>query len=308
MAEKLAADGYRSFEIRFDAMIGDQPFDCASTYQMGSPPTEARPNHLRLFLSDVSLGSGGEAVRLILDENPWQGNFDDVGHNVVLLDYDDATGNCTFTDEDTNGTVTGWAPGDRTYDAISFRVGVPGVLNHLEAGYAPPPLNRPGMWWSWKDGHVTLRAEFDTPNHDKDRLQTPDDAATPGGWALWLAATPFGECVAHPEHTFTCPDEQQVIATLNGFDPSSDRVELDLGELLRDVDMNRTEYDPWPEEGEPSVTDPTITPYPMPDYYAGFFMDRVDGEGALIVERLGLDWMTLSPPVPSAQTFARVAP
>jgi uncharacterized repeat protein (TIGR04052 family) len=242
----------------------------------------------------------------MLEEDEWQGNFADVGRSVALLDFDDGTGNCRYTDVDTHTTISGWAPTGGTYVGLAFRIGVPSALNHLEAGLAPPPMNRPGMWWSWKDGHMTLRAELDTLAADSRRAVAADDTANPGGWQLWLAETVLGECTEDAPTEFNCPDGQQPRVSLAEFDVASDAVLLDLGALFADVDLARTEFDVAPEETvEPLITDPTITPYPMPDYSPGFFMDRVDGEGAVISSKLGIDWVTLSPPDASRQVFAR---
>lgn len=305
--ERMAEQGLARTEIAFTALIGAEPWRCDGAYQMGSPPSEVRPSHLRLFVHDISLiGPDGQAVPLVLEDNEWQGNFEDVGHTVALLDFDDGTGNCRYTDPEVHTTVSGWAPAGGSYTGLSFRIGVPSALNHLDAGLAPPPMNRPGMWWSWKDGHMTLRAEFDTLSSDSHRPVTADDTTNPGGWQLWLAETVAGECAEDVPTVFNCPDEQQPRIQLDQFDANSDTVELDLGALFSDVDLARTEYDPEPAEGiEPQVTDPTITPYPMPDYSPGFFMNRVDGEGAVILNRMGIDWMTLAPPDPASQTFVR---
>jgi len=303
--EQMAARGLARQSIEFRALVGAEPWSCSGTYLIGSPPSEARPSHLRFFVSDLALTTpDGQSVPLVLEDSVWQGNFDDVGHTVALLDFDDATGNCRFTDPDTNTIITGWAPENLDYTGASFRIGVPGALNHLDAGLAPPPMNRPGMWWSWRDGHMTLRASFDTLGNDSNRPQTAEDTSHPAGWQLWLAETVFGECTEMPVGQFNCPEEQQPQVVLDAFDGTTDYVSLDFGTLLADVDLARTEFDTAPEDVEPQISDPTITPYPMPDYFSGFFMDRIDGEGAVILEKLGIDWMTLSPPDPTRQVFA----
>jgi hypothetical protein len=155
LADQMAERGLGRQTIEFRALIGAEPWSCSGAYVLGSPPSEARPSHLRLFVSDLALStSEGQSVPLVLDENVWQGNFDDVGHSVALLDFDDATGNCRFTDAETHTTITGWAPNSLDYTGLSFKIGVPNPLNHLDAGLAPAPMNRPGMWWSWRDGQV----------------------------------------------------------------------------------------------------------------------------------------------------------
>lgn len=304
--------GYVPVTIGFEARVGSEPFDCGAAYQLGTPPSEARPSLLRLFVSDVSLlDADGNAAQLLLDANAWQENAGE--HNVALLDFEDGSDNCRFGDEDTRTSVSGWVPPDFVASGLSFRIGVPDALNHDDAGLAPPPRNRPGMWLSQRDGHVALRLELDTVNADSHREPTVDDRTAPGGWQLWLAQTvvaaPYPRGVdpaASSDEPCAggCPRELQPLIELATFDVESDTVVLDVAELLSDVDFARSEFDPLPE-APPQPTDATITDYPMPDYAPGFFMERVDGEGAVVLDKLGIDWLSLAPPDPAPQVFAR---
>jgi uncharacterized repeat protein (TIGR04052 family) len=311
--------GYVARTIGFEARVGSEPFRCSGVYQLGTPPSEARPNQLRLFVADLAvIDERGEATPVLLDESPWQNDFAEQGHSVSLLDFDDASGNCRLSDADTHTSVTGWVPGDREFVGLSFVIGVPAALNHQDAGLAPPPLNRPGLWWSERDGQVGMRLELDTVNADSKRMATLDDRTTPGGWQLWLAQTVVGapyprglEPSSAPDGVcgdVPCPSDQLPRVVLAPFDVTSDVVALDLGALLEGVDFTRTEFDARPAAGVvPSPSDPTITDYSMPDYAPGFFMERVDGEGAVVLGKLGLDWSTLGPPDPTRQVFARRA-
>jgi uncharacterized repeat protein (TIGR04052 family) len=310
--------GYVARTIGFEARVAGEPWSCAGVYPLGTPPSAARPNQLRLFVSDLAvLDARGNATPVVLDEDAWQNNFSDVGESVALLDFDDASGNCRFSDADTHTAITGWVPADRQLVGLSFRIGVPAALNHQDAGLAQPPLNRPGLWWSQQDGQVGMRLELDTVNADSQRMATADDRTAPGGWQLWLAQTvvaaPYPRGVdpasAAPEPCgdVACPEAEQPLVVLDAFDVASDTVLLDVGALLEDVDFTRTEFDVLPDGGTPSPADETVTGYPMPDYAPGFFMERVDGEGAVVLRKLGIDWLALSPPDPDAQVFARRA-
>jgi uncharacterized repeat protein (TIGR04052 family) len=313
--------GYVQRTIGFEARVGSEPWSCSGSYALGSPPSEARPGQMRLFVSDLAvLEEDGSSAQVVLDEDAWQGNFAELGHTVALLDFDDATGNCRFSDADTHSAITGWVPGNVDFVGLSFRIGVPDALNHQDAGLAPPPLNRPGLWWSQRDGQVSLRIELDTVNADSHRMPTVDDRTAPGGWQLWLAQTvvhapyPRGQDPASSASDDCadlavpgCPVDLQPRVVLDDFDVTSDRVALDVGALFQDVDFTRSAFDPPPEGRAPAVTDPTLTDYPMPDYAPGFFMERVDGEGAVVLRQLGIDWQTLAPPDPGQQVFARRA-
>src|SRR5688572_22888631 len=285
--------GYVPVTIGFEARLGSEPFDCGGAHQLGTPPSEVRPSLLRLFVSDVSLlDAGGNVARLLLEPNAWQDNSAE--HNVALLDFEDGSENCRFGDEDTRTAVTGWAPPDFAASGLSFRIGVPDALNHDDAGLAAPPLNRPGMWFSARDGHVGLRLELDTVNADSHREPTIDDRTAPGGWQLWLAQTvvpaPYprgvdpavaleGNCGDVP-----CPGDRWPLVSLDPFDVSRDTLVLDLAALLEGVDFTRTEFDALPRPGFEDPSASTITNYPMPDYAPGFFMERVDGEGTVVLK------------------------
>jgi uncharacterized repeat protein (TIGR04052 family) len=308
--------GYVQRTIGFEARVGSEPFDCSGVYQLGTPPSEARPNQLRLFVSDLALIDANRvAVPVVLDEDAWQGNFPAEGHTVALLDFDDGSGNCRFSDVDRHTAITGWVPGDRELVGLSFTIGVPRALNHQDAGLAPPPLNRPGLWFSERDGYVSLRLELDTVNANSQREATVDDRTAPGGWQLWLAesavASPYARGI-DPAQTpsascgdVPCPIAEPLIV-LDAFDVASDTVVLDVGRLLEDVDFTRTEFDPRPRPGDESRESRTITDYPMPDYAPGFFMEPVDGEGAVVLPKLGIDWYAFSQVAdPSRQVFAR---
>lgn len=314
--------GYVPRTIGFEARVGSEAFDCRGAYPLGTPPSEASPSQLRLFVSDLALiDSSGQAIPMVLDEDAWQGNFGAEGsgvapaHSVALLDFDDGSGNCRFGDEDTHTAITGWLPGDRELVGVSFTIGVPPALNHQDAGLAPPPLNRPGLWFSERDGYVGLRLELDTVNADSQREATVDDRTAPGGWQLWLAESalpaPYPRGI-DPARVLSadcgdmpCPRAQPRVV-LDVFDSASDTIVLDVGALLEDVDFTRTEFDPRPEPGFESRDSVTVTGYPMPDYAPGFFMEPVDGEGAVVLPKLGIDWVGFSQaPDPSAQVFAR---
>jgi len=302
----MEAMGLVRHDIAFQPLVGTEPWSCSGTYMMGTPPTEAKPSNLHMFVYDVSLvRSDGSATQLTLDKNEWQGNFDDIKHNVALLDFDDGTGNCRFADPETHTSVTGWAPKADDYTGISFRIGLPTELNHIDAGLAPPPMNRPGLWWAWKAGNILLRADFDTQNQDSHRARTKDDAFAPPGWQLWLAEAGYGDqaCTGDVDTGYSCANQFQPKVVLSPFDTATDRAALDLGALLQGVDMNRTEFDVYPTAADPKITDATITGYPMPDYFVGCYTDRVDGECSVIFPHLGLDWMTLSPPDASKQDY-----
>jgi hypothetical protein len=68
MDERMAEQGLARLEVAFSAVVGAEPWRCDGVYQMGSPPSEARPSHLRLFVHDLAvIGSDGQAAPLVLE-------------------------------------------------------------------------------------------------------------------------------------------------------------------------------------------------------------------------------------------------
>lgn len=200
-------------EIPFRATVGDQDFDCNKTYNLGDDATLVEPKDFRYFVSDLHfVKADGSKVELKLEQDgKWQSG------RVALLDYATTEGNCARSsspDSETRKIVRGVIKkGD--YTGIEFALGLDDVTNHLDASTAQPPLNNPGMWWSWKGGYKELRLELTVRSEgavkDKDYL-------------VHHGAT---SCSGNSPETYACTHENNATISLSG-NPLESGVQFDI--------------------------------------------------------------------------------
>lgn len=213
---ELAADE-QVVEIPFRATIGDEDFDCAKTYTLGDDSTLVEPKDFRYFVSDIRfVKADGSKVDLKLEQDgKWQTG------RVALLDYATTEANCAKSsspDGETRKIVRGVIKkGD--YTGIEFALGLDDVTNHLDSSTAQPPLNNPGMWWSWKGGYKELRLELTVRSEgavkDKDYL-------------VHHGAT---SCSGNSPETYSCTHENNATISLSG-DPLESGVKFDLAQYF----------------------------------------------------------------------------
>lgn len=226
-------------EIPFRATVGGEAFRCGQTFRgLGTADSAIDPVDLRFYVYDVALLSASGALQpLALEQDGvWQRD------EVALLDFEDGSGDCATGSPDTHARVTGTVPaGD--YVGISFNIGVPDAMNHLDAATAEAPLNDTGLWWSWTGGYKFLKI----------------DAGTEAGrtFVFHLGAT---DCAKLEDGTYDCTLENQASVSLDGFDPAADAVALDLADLYAESDLSGAlaEGDMMPgcmsSEGDPECT------------------------------------------------------
>ncbi|MEM6453967.1 MAG: MbnP family copper-binding protein [Acidobacteriota bacterium] len=259
--------------IQFDARVGDAPARCGVRYDgVGTAGAPVELADARFYVSEIALTrADGSAVPLVLDaDTPWQ------HENVALLDFEDATGRCGDTGTaQTNGAVRATAPpGD--YDGLRFTIGVPRALNHLDGPTAPSPLNLNALYWNWRFGYIFTKVEFWNPDvvsagsvDPVDTAAAAPDAAAPDAAAQ--AGDPTGAAdgtaaempvIAEPGPTITylvhigstgcassapttppdapCARPSRVTIALDGFDPRTDVVRLDLAGLVDGIDVTQS--------------------------------------------------------------------
>ena len=164
---------------------------------------------LRLYVSDVALiRADGEYERLQMDSRFGQNRA------VALIDLETGSESCA------NGTaggarmVIGEVPVGE-YSGIAFTLGVPFELNHQDPLSAEAPLGDPDMHWHWRGGYKFLRAGVAT------------EAAS-----SWIHLGSTG-CEGTIQNITHCVAPNRVRVELDPFDPLTDVVAIDLGELLR---------------------------------------------------------------------------
>jgi len=214
-------DGMRSVEIQFEARVGDAPFQCGLTYDgVGLHSSTISPRDLRMYVSGFSLVlADGSSHPLELEQDGlWQ------HQDLVLLDFEDGTGDCRNGNPQTRDVVRGLLP-EGEIRGVRFTFGVPWELNHINQATAPSPLSLTSMFWSWNVGYKFLRTELGS-----DEL--------PQGFHVHIgsmACTP-SERATQPPTECLFPSRTEV--AFDNFDPATDRIVFDLAELLSNSDLS----------------------------------------------------------------------
>jgi uncharacterized repeat protein (TIGR04052 family) len=214
--KKTETNSDPTFTLAFDGVVGGELFSCDKALTgIGLTNATVQPKDFRFYLYDVSLvADDGSIEKLSLEQDQnWQRD------NIALLDFADDKGLCNTGEAEVRKIVKGTAPGKK-YTGVEFNLGVPESMNHLDAATAPAPLNRPGMWWSWKGGYKFTRIEIQTT-----KGQT---------YYFHLGAT---DCTGTVEAGFKCAANNVPRIKLTDFDPTQDQIHFDLKKLYADSDV-----------------------------------------------------------------------
>lgn len=203
--------------LDFRAVVDGAPFACGQRYEgIGTSSAAFEPLDFRMYLHGFELiGGSGERVPVDpVDDQRWQRD------GFALVDFEDATGACDTGSPLTYTTVE--LVNDTLVDVtgVAFDIGVPEETNHLDAATAPPPLNEPGMWWSWRGGYKYIRADVLT------------DAGEP--FFFHLGGTGCDGSVAEG---FDCGFGNVPRVELTKLDPRNEQIVVDLARLYDDVDI-----------------------------------------------------------------------
>jgi uncharacterized repeat protein (TIGR04052 family) len=236
-----AAPDEARLTLTFAAQAGAQPFECGKPLSgMGQSGASVEPLDLRLYVHDVRLRlASGETTPLpLVADGVWQ------NERVALLDFEDGTGRCEAGTIETNARLVGRAPARADYVGVSFVVGVPSDLNHLDSATAAPPLDVPGLWWTWLSGYRYLRADLAS-------------AANADGFLFHLGA---GACQGSPNTGYSCAADNLPQITLEG--DINRAIVLDLEPIFAQVDL---EQRPDPEQDlapgcQSNAADPQCAP------------------------------------------------
>ncbi|MFL5355293.1 MbnP family copper-binding protein [Archangium sp.] len=208
----------KKLTVRFSPQVGEQPLRCDGSYPgIGKTGTTLALLDFKLYVRDVTLvRANGERHPLKLDQDgTWQRD------SIALLDFEDNTGTCDTGSPDTRLEVVGRAPDFDDYTGLEFKMGLPEEMNHLDGATAPPPLNSPGMWWSWKGGYKFLRLD----------VRTTKNAA----YFFHLGAS---GCTGSTAEGYSCAASNQATVAVSGFDPTRNQVVLDVAALYADSDLD----------------------------------------------------------------------
>ncbi|RDV37448.1 metallo-mystery pair system four-Cys motif protein [Bradymonadaceae bacterium TMQ3] len=223
-------------ELRFRMVDAQgQDFRCGETGLELAGLNDVTPNDARLYLHDFHLiTTAGELVPVALDpSSEWQ------HEGVVLLDFEDATEGCEFVifgrpqTAQTNALVRGVAESQGPFEGVTFRLGVPIELNHIEAQSAPAPLNVTGMEHGQSAGRQFIRVAFyqeaqvNSPSYHLLSFRSVCDEAVIEGQA--------------PDDARDClkPNRADYRLSSQGFDPGEAEILIDLGELFSGYDVSQ---------------------------------------------------------------------
>lgn len=199
-------------------MVGAEVASCGQTYSnIGTTQSTFSIKEFKMYVSDVAVvtKSGKEVPVALEQDDVWQRD------NLALLDFEDGTGGCASGGTpETNLSVRGTVP-DGAYTAVRFTVGLPEGVNHLDAATAPPPLNSPGMWWSWKGGYKYVRLDVETRGNPS--------------YYLHLGAS---ACTGDTINGYTCSAGNTPRVTIDNMDLDHSAVLLDVAKLWAEVDLD----------------------------------------------------------------------
>lgn len=197
----------QTLEIQFVPRFGGQPISCSGG-AAGIAMTD-----LRFYVHDLRLLSAGGEIAIKLLEDPlWQ------SREVALLDFENGAGECVNGTQQTNTVIRGRMP-QGEYSGLRFRIGVPETLNHADPLRAQAPLNYSEMHWHWRSGYKFLRAGIKTGND---------------GFWMHLGSS---RCEGTSGNVSGCRAPNRPSVDLPAFLPGVSRVEVDLQQLAREIDL-----------------------------------------------------------------------
>ena len=225
-------------QLDFLAMAGNQIIGCGDKLQLGSPKTEATLADLRFYVSNLMLiKANGERVPVSLTDDAKQVHTDAQGKQVALIDLENNQGGCMSpkNSDAMHPSLIGKAPAG-SYVGISFDVGVPNNLNHIDTTKAPAPLDIAAMAWSWQAGKKYLKAEV-VPTT---KVTRPETATSPDSmgekFMVHLGAT---GCEGNPAagERVNCLRPNIMPVSLPQLNPQTQAVAVDVAALFNGTDI-----------------------------------------------------------------------
>lgn len=225
--------------LNFAAMVGEDIATCGENYaEVGTGEATISFNDFRFYVSNIQLTTAeGDTVPLeLIQDGLWQ------VEDVVLLDFEDGSDSCSeIGNAALNGEVNGTVPAGE-YTGVTFDLGVPFDLNHLDVTTAPSPLNIAALWWNWQGGYKFIRVDIIT------------DAEENSAWNLHIGSTGCQSAAAVIPPVEACSRPNVVTVEFETFDFEDDVIIADLGGLLTDIPLY--ESTPMPPGCMSGIDDP----------------------------------------------------
>ncbi|MFO1251797.1 MAG: metallo-mystery pair system four-Cys motif protein [Inhella sp.] len=223
--------GPRSINLDFVATSGGTPVRCGTEVPgLGSGAVAAQIKDFRFYVANVQLlKADGTKQALTLGANDdW--NLTKDGHTLSLVDLEDGTGACAGGTAAMNARISGTVPAG-SYVGVELTVGVPPTLNHTDTVAAPRPLDVAAMAWSWQSGRKFAK------------IEVTDPAGATGNWTSKTFNVHLGStgCTGNPAvgEIVSCSAPNRMVFALSSFNPDSQRIAVDLKELLAGNDITR---------------------------------------------------------------------
>lgn len=252
--------------VQFAPEVNGAPFRCGTSYDgVGSTQSTLTPKDFRFYIHNVNLvNAAGETVPMTLDQDSrWQ------LEQLALMDFEDKTGACESGTPDTHMELTGTVPAGE-YKGLSFELGVPFDMNHQDVTKAASPLNLTSMFWVWRSGYKFARIDFATtgvpqgyfihlgstgctgmasdanaqsdvqPEMAMADMSHSADTPAMGEHTMQVKAETAhdmgSESRTTPPMQCSQPNRSQIV--LSDFNPDTDVVVADLGQMLKDVNID----------------------------------------------------------------------
>ena len=145
-----------------------QVIDCQRTIEYQA--IDWRLQHLALFVSDISISLNSQIQPVTLVNNDWQNSGTALLHlaakdcSVLPTDNVISERHASITIPTTRLLFDKPLRLDET-SQLSFTLGLPFAINHLDPLSQPAPINQPSMFWSWRGGHKFLRLDMQSDEH-----------------------------------------------------------------------------------------------------------------------------------------------
>ncbi|MGF1468608.1 MAG: MbnP family copper-binding protein [Sandaracinaceae bacterium] len=224
LSTALGACGATSTDVAigFEGLIGGEAAACGVAYDgIGATGSTLTLADYRLYVSDVRLltDDGTEAPVALTQDGEWQ------LEDIALLDFEDGGAGCPTGTPDTRTVVEGTVAESGPFTGIRFVLGVPFDRNHDDVSVAPTPMNLTAMFWNWQGGYKFLRVDGTT-------------TGLPDGFRVHLGST---GCDGDPVMggTTSCANPNRPEVTLSGFDPTEQRIRVDIAGVLATTDIDQ---------------------------------------------------------------------
>jgi uncharacterized repeat protein (TIGR04052 family) len=194
-------------ELSFAVQYGDSSISCTDS-AVGIQLTD-----LRFFVHDIELmdESGADLEFQMAEDDRWQDGI------VALIDLENGQGACLNGSVEMNGSIQGTVRANGVHK-ITFSLGIPEALNHLDPVTVQPPRNFTAMHWHWLNGYKFLRT-----------------GAISGvdGYSLHLGSS---HCDGVPG-SFNCRTANRPRVVISDFDPARQEIILDIKNLFEGIDF-----------------------------------------------------------------------